>query len=291
MIASLLAHSGQPIAPHDLWAAWTLEPPLLAVLAGVGLIHVRTVCRRRPTHRQGVQRSRRQAMAFAAGMLSLVVALVSPLDALSGSLFAAHMVQHLLLTSVAAPLLLLGGIHRGVLPALPLSVRRRGARTLARALRRAGPTAVVAAVGIHLATMLAWHLPILYDLAIRVPLLHVLEHATLLLSGMVFWAAVGAARARPVAAAGLAAFVASLVSVLLAATMTVATEPWYASHLDSTRAWGLTPLEDQHLAAAIMWVPGGLVYLLAAAVTVFRWVRADERDRAPRRYTLPRASR
>lgn len=273
----VLAHGGQPIAPHDLWGAWTLDAPLLSVLAVTVLIYAHTVGGRWRARGRGAGISTRQVGFFAAGIATLVLALVSPLDALGESLFAAHMVQHLLLAVVAAPLLLLGRIHLGMLPALPLSWRRRGGRRLARGLRRAGPGAMVAAVGIHIVTLLAWHLPALYDTAVRVPLVHVTEHAAFLLSGMLFWTVVGASRPRPVAAAGIAAFVASLVSVLLAAAMTVATRPWYASHLTTTHAWGLSPLDDQHLAAAIMWVPGGFVYLGAAAVAIFRWIRADER--------------
>ena len=209
--------------------------------------------------------------------MALVVALVSPLEALSEVLFAAHMVQHLLLTLVAAPLLLLGRIHHAVTPLLPLDLRRSWGRRLARGARRVGPGLLVVAVGVHVGTVVAWHVPALYTLAASSALAHGLEHLTLLGSAVGFWAVMGAARPRPVAAAGLAAFVTSLVFVGLAALLTSAPTPWYGPHLTTTQPFGLTPLEDQQLAAAIMWVPGGMVYLGAAAAAILRWIRADER--------------
>lgn len=287
MTMHLLAHVGRAIAPHDLWGAWTLDPGVLAALTVTVLLYARWV-RGRWRSGAGAGVPRRQVVLFATAILVLVVALVSPLDALGGSLFAAHMVQHLLLTLVAAPLLLLGRVHLAVLPVVPLRLRRRGARRLARGLRRASPAVVVAAVGAHLGTVVLWHVPLFYDAALRQPWLHATEHASLLVTATAFWGVMGAARSRPVAVAGLAAFVASFVSVLLAAAMTVATSPWYSSHLATTGAWGSTPLRDQHLAAAIMWVPGGLVYLGAAAVAVFRWIRADEQRLRLQRGSAPR---
>lgn len=283
-----LAHADRAIAPHDLWNAWTLDTTLLLVLATTTLLYGYTVRGLWRTGGRGAGISERQVLSFAAAMLVLVLALVSPVDALAESLFAAHMVQHLLLALVAAPLLLLGRVHLGLLPVLPLGLRRRGARRLARVLRRAPAATIVAAVTLHILTLLVWHVPALYDAALRIPALHTIEHVTLLVTALPFWAVMGAARARPVAVAGLAAFVASVVSVLLAATMTAATSPWYTSHLTTTQAWGLTPLQDQQMAAAIMWIPGGLVYLGAAATAVFRWIRADERLLAVQRRGVPR---
>lgn len=283
----LLAHVGQPIAPHDLWGTWTLDLSLLAPLVATVLVYGHTVRGLWRTGGRGAGISERSVVLFGCGVLALVVALVSPLDALGESLFSAHMVQHLLLSLVAAPLLLLGRVHLGLLPVLPVRWRRRGARALARGLRARPATFVAVAVGLHIGTLLVWHLPVLYDAAVQHPVLHVTEHGSLLLSGLAFWTVMGAARPRPVAVAGLAAFLASLVSVLLAATMTAATSPWYASHLDTAPAWGLTPLADQHLAAAIMWIPGGIVYLTAAAAAVYRWIRADERRLALQRRLAP----
>lgn len=283
----LLAHAGRAVAPHDLWGAWTLDPVVLATLTAIVLLYAHWVRGRRHAGGPGTGVSRRQIALFSTAVLVLVVALVSPLDALGESLFAAHMAQHLLLTLVAGPLLLLGRAHLAVLPVIPLRLRRRGARRIARGLRRASPAVVVAAVGAHLGTVVLWHVPVLYDAALRQSWLHATEHASLLVTAVAFWGVMGAARSRPVAVAGLAAFVASLVSVLLAATMTVATSPWHTSHLATAPAWGLTPLRDQHMAAAIMWVPGGLVYLGAAAVAVFRWIRADEQRLRLQRGSAP----
>lgn len=270
------------VVPSALWGAWALDPSTLALVAATVLAYAHTVRGLWRSGGRGAGIREAQVVWFGLGVVAVLVALVSPLEALAASLFAAHMVQHLLLTLVAAPLLLLGRVHLGVLPVLPVSWRRHGARVVARTVRT-NPGIPVAAVALHVGTLLAWHVPALYDAAVARTGLHVLEHATLLLTALAFWVVMGAARPRPVAAAGLAAFVASLVSVLLAATMTAATHPWYASHLATAPAWGLTALQDQHLAAAIMWVPGGIVYLSAAGVAVYRWIRADERRLSLRR--------
>lgn len=274
--------SAAAVTPSALWGAWALDPSTLALVAATVLAYAHTVRGLWRSGGRGAGIREAQVVCFGLGVVAVLVALVSPLEALAGSLFAAHMVQHLLLTLVAAPLLLLGRVHLGLLPVLPVSWRRHGARVVARAVRTR-PGIPVVAVALHVGTLLAWHVPALYDAAVAHTGLHVLEHATLLLTALAFWVVMGAARPRPVAAAGLAAFVASLASVLLAATMTAATHPWYASHLATAPAWGLTALQDQYLAAAIMWVPGGIVYLSAAGVAVYRWIRSDERRLALRR--------
>ena len=283
----LIAHADAAVTPHDVWRAWTLEPSLTLPLVALVLVYAYSVRQLWRSGGRGAGISEGQVKTFAAAIVVLVIALVSPLDAVADATFAAHMVQHLLLVAVAAPLLLMGRVHLALIPVLPLSWRRRGARKLARGMRRAGVGLVIAAVALHIVTLLIWHLPPLYDAAVRHEPIHIVEHLTLLVGALPFWASMGSARPRPVATAALGAFATMLFMFMLAATMTAATHPWYTSHLATTQAWGLTPLQDQHLAAAIMWVPGGLGYLGASAVAVFRWIRSDERRGAATRVARP----
>ena len=109
-----LAHAGVPLAPHQLWRAWTLEPAVLVGLAAVAAAYGRGL--RRLWHGRGRVVTGRQVGAFAAGMAVITLALLSPLDTLAQVSFAAHMAQHMLLVMVAAPLLVLGA------PGLPLTV-------------------------------------------------------------------------------------------------------------------------------------------------------------------------
>ena len=278
-----VAQVAPPLTPETLWGAWTLAPSVLGPLLAITLVYARTVVHlwRRGGRGAGIGAGR--VVAFAAAVLVLLVALASPLDALSEALFSAHMVQHLLLTLVAAPLLLVGRVDAGLVPAMPLRFRRRAARAVARLLRRTPAAAPVAAVTTYVLLLLVWHLPAIYDLSVENAVVHSVEHVSLLLGGLAFWAVMGAARGRPTGIAAVAAFVVSLISVLLAATMTSATDPWYASHLTTAPRWGLSPLRDQVLAAAIMWIPGGLVYFFAAAMSVVHWIHADEVRLAQRR--------
>lgn len=270
------------VTPETLWTAWRPDLGVLVALIGLVVLYAHGVHRlwRRGDGRVGIS-TLRVAM-FAGGVVALGLALVSPLDTLATSLFSAHMVQHLTLIVVAAPLLVASRLPVALLPLWPVRWRRWWGRRVTGVLRRRAPLGLVAAVVMHVAVVIAWHVPVVYDAAVLNDPLHALEHLTMLATAMVFWVAVGASRPVPVAAAGLATFVVVLSFTLLSATMTIAASPWYASHVATTAAWGLTPLEDQQLAAAIMWVPGGLVYLGAAATAVIRWIRDDEQRQQAR---------
>lgn len=265
------------MTPQVVWSSWTLAPGLLVGLLGTVALYGRGVQTLWSRGGRGAGISVVRVVLFGIGVGAILVAVISPLDAASGALFSAHMVQHLLLAVVAAPLLVAGRLPRTLVPLLPVAWRRRGARALPSAFRPTAPSGMVVATVLHVGVVLAWHVPALYDLAVAAPSVHVLEHLTLLAASMPFWAAMGLGQRRPVPSAGLAAFVAALSFILLAASLSMSPDPWYGAHRVTTAAWNLTPLEDQQLAAAIMWIPGGLVYLGVAAGAIIRWIRADER--------------
>jgi cytochrome c oxidase assembly factor CtaG len=287
--APLLAHAGRTPTPHDLWRSWGLEPTVVIPLFLTAWIYTRGVesVWRRAGRGRGVRRA--EAMAFAAGMLTLAVALVSPLDRVAESLFWVHMVQHLLLIAVAPPLLVLGASVAGMAWGLPANARRAVARWWhARRVLRAALAWLASplpAVTVHAVALLAWHFPAAYDAAVASPWVHALEHVTFLGTALVFWWAVlhrrGSLRAAP-GLAMLALFGLSTVSGGLAALLTFSPQPWYAAHLATTAAWGLTPLADQQLAGLVMWVPGSLAYLAAVVWLFVRWMQASE-VRAARR--------
>ena len=120
-------------------------------------------------------------------------------------------------------------------------------------------------------TLWTWHAAGPYDLALRNDLVHRLEHAMFLAAAVASWWAILAAvqrRGGPVGTAVLVLFALSVQGSVLGALLTFASAPWYPSYGDRAAAWGLSALEDQQLAGAIMWVPGGLGYLVAGLAAV-----------------------
>ncbi|MBW3632209.1 MAG: cytochrome c oxidase assembly protein, partial [Chloroflexi bacterium] len=236
-------------------------------------------------HRAGVGRGvrRYQAAAFLAGSIVLGVALLSPLDAMSAELFSAHMVQHIVLILVAAPLLVMGAPLAPILWAFPGDWRLRFGRLRQMAFIRATGSLlahplVVGLVGTG--ALWLWHTPSLYEAALRTEAFHAAEHVSFLAAALVFWWVVfpSGRRQGHHGAAFLLIFVTMLQSGALGALITFARSPWYAVHADTVAAWGLTPLEDQQLAGVIMWVPMGTVYLVAALWLVATWLRSLERS-------------
>lgn len=286
------AHPGGALAPHDLWRAWTIAPAVLAgcLVAAVAYARGLRVLRARTRARRPAARWR--TWSFAAALLAILVALVSPLDALGGALFSAHMVQHLLLMMVAAPLMVLGDPMTAFLWAMPATTRRAiGGWWMRQGTLRSSwrvLTLPVVAWTLHVVALWAWHLPSFYDRAVAEGPLHVLEHATFFLTALLFWWVPFRAHGRrlPAGPALLYLFAAALQSTILGAVLALARHPLYVAHLGTTRAWGLTPLEDQQLAGLWMWVPAGLVYLVALVPLALRVLRRRDSGVVIARYEV-----
>ncbi len=266
-----LAHS--TLAPLRLLGAWTFEPLMLTGLAVTAVAYARGALRMR---RRGVMQ-RRYVAAFATGMATLVVALTSPLAALSSMLFSAHMVQHLVLMLVVAPLLVHGRPGMVVMLALPVRFRRALRRVTARQSVRAisawaSHPVVVWLVGASV--LWAWHLPSLYQLALVDDRAHAPEHASFLLTAALFWWLVlrrrgPVALARP--AAVLLVFATALQSAALGAVLTFASAPLYPVHTLGAATWGLSPLQDQQLAGVIMAGSEAIVFFGVFAAYLLRF--------------------
>jgi putative membrane protein len=276
------AHTGPVPAPAEVWSAWSWDPWTVAPLAFLVVVYARGQRRMRAPKRRWARQG--EAVLFALAMFALGVALVSPLDSVSDALFSMHMVQHLLLTAVAAPLLAFAGTGRRVLAALPAAARPLVGRAfgrrapMGRAFR--GATRPLVAAGLHLVALWAWHVPALYEAALENQALHLVEHASFVLTAVLLWSAVG----RVVRAGGgeagvllLAIFLTALHSALLGGLITLAPMPWYPSHAGGVEGWGRTPLEDQQLAGLLMWIPSGVAYLAATLAVASAWMGASER--------------
>lgn len=264
---------------------WTLEPMVVLGLLVVALWYACGVQRLWRSGGRGRGVRAWQPWAFGAGVLTIVAALMSPLDALADALFSAHMAQHLLLVLVAAPLLVLGNSLLPILWALPRRVRVGVGRwwmraPVAQSVARTVTRPAVAWV-LHLGALFFWHIPAPYGWALDHEAVHALEHACFLGTGVLFWwAAIEPAGRRRLGYGPAVLYVSSAGALMggLGAILTLAPTPWYLGHIGRTAAWHLSPLADQQLAGAIMWVPSGFVYLAAAGVLFVKWLGAEEDD-------------
>jgi cytochrome c oxidase assembly factor CtaG len=193
-------------------------------------------------------------------------------------MLTAHMVEHELLMIAAAPLLVLSRPLTVFLWALPMEVRR-WLGTLAAlppiaALWIALTNASLATL-IHVFTILAWHTPSLFEAAINNLYLHKFQHATFLVTGLLFWWAVLNLPRRVFGVGALHLFATMMAMSLLGALLTLSTRLWYPSY--SAPPFGFTPLEDQQLAGLVMWIPGCSVYAIAALVFLAVWIASSGR--------------
>jgi cytochrome c oxidase assembly factor CtaG len=274
------AHTGRAPEPHDLGSSWTFAPGVIVGLSLALWCYARGVRALWDRSAPGRGIARWRAACFAGGLLAVALALLSPIDAAGSALFAVHMTQHMLLVVVAAPLLVLGDAGIAALWALPIGARRRVGlwwrrATLLPAIWRALRLPLVA-WPLHVGALWLWHLPSLYDAAIRNETLHMAEHASFFLTALLFWYPLAdphRGRRYGVGVATLYLFAAALQCTLLGALMSFARHPWYPAHAGTTAAWGLSPLEDQQVAGLIMWIPASLVYLVALVPLVLPVLR------------------
>jgi putative membrane protein len=281
MLTATLLVAARPIGPHaELARRWAVDPAVLLVAAMAVAAFERGRARLRRARPTSAARQPVRAWAFRSGVAVAVLAVCSPLDAAADELFAWHMVQHLVL-GLAAPMLVVLGRPGLVAPWLLEPAPRRRAMAVTRRwvgrlhVDRAAPTTGLAAVAVHVAVMAAWHVPPWYDAAVAHAAVHAGEHASMFAAGLSLWWVVAAGgQRRRSGLAVLELFLAGFATGAVAALLTLSPRPFYGAHVGLTGAWGLSPLEDQQLAGAIMWAPGGAFYATAAAVVFVRWLEA-----------------
>ena len=275
-------------------ASWSFEPAVTvpALVAAAFYWRGFTVLSLRMPERFDTRRP----VAFLAGLVMLALAVCSPLDPLGHFLLQAHMIQHLLLMLVVPPLLWLGTPVAPILLGMPRPLRRVVARGLAaRPVRRLTAVLGHPAFGwmAFIAAFWLWHLPALYDLALGSEVWHHVEHLCFLTTALLFW--------RPVILAWPArspwprwAMVPYLVlgelqNTALSAILAFSDRVIYPAYEAAPRVWGVSALEDQSIAGAIMWVPGSLAFLLPLLWLVLTAVAAPREARGvPAQPALPR---
>jgi cytochrome c oxidase assembly factor CtaG len=286
MPAAVAAHGAlpdEPLSVRGLLFAWTVEP-----LVGIALV-VATVLWWQAAHRVNQAHPanpvpRRRTLAFAGGLAAIAVALLSGIGRYDTTLFSVHMVQHILLVFVAAPLIALSGPVTLALRAVPTTTRR----SLLLPILHSRPVRVVShpVVAWLAFTSVMWgsHFSPLFDAALEDPLAHDLEHALFLGSGLLFWwPALGvdpAAWRMPPAVRALYVFLQMPQNTFLAVAITFATAPLYRHYATLAAPWLPSALADQQAAGAIMWLAGDAVFLVAVIGLVAAWMRADERGQA-----------
>jgi putative membrane protein len=273
-----------------------VDPAAIAGLVGVTAWYLRGAARRNEV---GVATPER-TVAFLAGAAVTLAAVAGPVPGWSEQLLWVHMIQHLLLTVVAAPLFALGApvstLRFGLSPAARSTVAG-WSRTTRRWRRRTGdPPPLAVATATHVVLTWVWHAPWLYDLAVRSTAVHALEHVAFLGSAVWVWIEIVATARRNRRAQALATiclFALIVTGGVLGALLTFASRSVYEVY---TGAGDLTALEDQQLAGALMWVPPSFVYAIVALRRFTSWMRLTESElrvkerqrRADRAVTAPR---
>jgi putative copper resistance protein D len=273
----------EPPTPASLLLGWTFEPlPTLGLVVAIGwwLWAVRTV---NAAHRTNPV-PRRRTVAFLGGMVALAFALLSGIGRYDTALFSIHMVQHVLLMLVAAPLIALAAPITLVLRLSSPETRRiwilpvlhsRVVRILAHP---------VVAWLMFAAMMWAVHFSPLFDASLEDPLIHDLEHLVFLTGALLFWWPAVALDPAPWRMSHPARigylFTQMTQNTFLAVVILNAGAPLYRHYATLVLPWGMTALEDQRLAAGIMWIAGDAIFLTAILAVMVGWMRAEARNEA-----------
>ena len=262
--------------PDNLATAWSFPPwPCLSLILA-GLVYFRGW--RRAHRTRPVQLPLWRAIFFFFGLASVWIAIASPINALDDLLLAAHMTQHLILMSVAPPLIILGvptvpllhGVPRSILGYVigPL-LRAKWFRTLTDFLKHP----IFGWLAMNVA-FIGWHTPTAFELALRSEAWHNVEHLCFFFTSLAFWWTV--IQPWPSKAMWsrwtviLYLITADLVNTGLSAFLAFCGRVLYPTYAMAPRVFRLSPLNDQIAAGAGMWFFGSLIFLIAAVFVLFR---------------------
>ena len=281
-----------------LLLSWDLRLEILAPLAVLGALHYFGWLRLRQRS-DGRFANRRRLASYTAGILVLALALLSPIDVVSAQLFSMHMVQHLLLVMVAPPLLLLANPFPTFLWALPDRLRAAVAAAFRGIAVGSDSGGILVRIGrkvtapgsawlLYLLIFFAWHDGSAYSLALRFESVHGLEHFSFLSAAMLFWwHVIGAAprlHAKPAPWMRVGYVLAMIPpNMLLGVALAFAEAPIYPYYETVPRLYGLSVMDDQIWGGLIMWIPGSMMYVIAALALLARLLMGAEKQARTRR--------
>lgn len=266
------------VAPSTstLLTQWSWQP---SILAGVALVSAAYVYALGPyRERHGLEpATRAQIIAFVLAQLTLIVALLSPIDAISDTyLFSVHMVQHLLLATLWPPLMLL---------AVPAWLARRILRVpVLSGFVRFFVHPFVAMMLFNLDIYL-WHIPPLYDLTLSNEPVHILEHLSFMMFGLFVWWPVLAPNHEDRLSFPLQTLYLLLNAMFmmgLGILFTFAPSPFYSAYTTVPRLWGISASTDQQIGGLIMWYPGNIPYAVLMVVRFYQWFDGADPGRMER---------
>jgi putative membrane protein len=254
------------------WGWWRLRAPRSSTGSAAGL-------------NRGRLATGGRLAAYLGGLVILGLALMSPIDVLGGQFFFMHMIQHLLLVMIVPPLLWLASPLPFVMWGLPTVARRQVGEWLRphspfrRRLRALTPPGITWML--FVAAILGWHDPGAYQAALKDELIHDVEHLSFFVSAVLFWWHVIYAPPqvhKRLSRGARIAYVLSAVPPNMAAGATIAFsgQPIYTYYVGVPRLWGMSVMQDQMLGGIIMWIPGSMMYIVAALVLIARWLQAEE---------------
>lgn len=271
---------------------WRIEVLIPLIVAGVvyfvGWRRLRLKAQRRPALASGWR-----LLTYWLGLLSIGIALLSPIDVLANQLLFMHMIQHKFLLIIAPALLMLADPMPVLLWGLPAALRRRAGGVLSRLLHRKSAsrsflrqaTAPGVVWMLFVIALIGWHDPNLYNAALRNDLVHDFEHLSFFVTAALYWwHVVGAGPrihkrfSRPARIMYLIAAIPP--NMLTGIVIAFAGQVIYSYYLSVPRIWGIDALGDQTLAGVLMWVPGSMMYLMAILILLARWLQ-DEENKPP----------
>ena len=256
----------------SVWTHWHGHPDALlglAVLEGAYLLGVGPL---RERYGLADESDPRQTATFTAGVLVIFVALLSPIHILSDNyLFSMHMLQHVLLTLVAPPLLILGTPDWLIRPLL----RPNWAFLLARTFTH--PVVAFATFNIIFSM---WHIPNIYNLSVTNHGVHIGEHLVFIATAVLMWWPIASNMPElpriSYPSQMMYLFLLSIAQLILFAPITFSREPLYDWYISAPRIWNLSALTDQQIGGIIMKMGGGAIFMTLIIVAFFRWFNREE---------------
>ena len=258
-----------PVARID-WVRWTVHPSTVIGLAILAGLYVWASVRLK------MEPKLYQKICFFAGLLVIFASLNGPIHDLSDYyLFSAHMVQHLLITLLVPPLLLLGTPGWMLRPLLAHKPVARIARFVTRPMTCFVIFNVVIAV---------WHLPPMYNATLSEHGVHIGEHLMFMAAAVLMWwpflSPLPELPRLSYPGQMLYCFLMIIPMSIVAVYITMADTILYPAYTSAPRIWGLSPIDDQQLGGLIMWIPGSIVFYIILTVVFFRWVGSGRDDAA-----------